>query len=608
MIEPEGQKVQGLQFAATGTRVLQAHRGTPAIKKELCLYPLAVFIVLFTTAFFVLLLKRFYLGDGFKLERTMLPEMCRAINCVQEANYLSKLLSLALDPCDNFYRFVCDRSTREYSILRDVHEGPTDRYVGKLEAMMYPLLTSGNQTDVAPVLRSLFNQCSNEKKVVEDGWKPVLELMSRVSLQGFPLTSPIEDVSVWKVAAKLLRKTGTAAFLSVSVTSHPSTRKDIASLDLPEALSMISGVEMSEIIRIYTKSVFYAVSVLAEKQVPSVHMLNVVRFASELEKLYQNHSINRTSQLKKFDPESPLHYFLSEVFANVPGIVYASGGNSEVIINAPEFCSELQRLVDSTEPHIVMNFLGVRLLIHIAPFLPWPDLHDVFSSLVYQKSRFGVERWRFCLRAVEQALPSLFLQFSLLAIGNRRLIAMSTKLVTAIKREFLSNIHSTTHLNNASKTVIQVLISTTTFKIMGASWIYNKNLDMQIDDPALYKINSALHSYVSVQEMAFMTKIARGSSNRWPLSAFSTDCWYESGSRTIYVPMLIFSVSLRGSDTSQIAQAGIWIGRCIFYMLLYVANSKNISGQWLSDEARYVQIASRLLCPCRCSIFVSCDW
>ncbi|KAG0440646.1 hypothetical protein HPB47_016234 [Ixodes persulcatus] len=169
---------------------------------------------------------------------------------------------------------------------------------------------------------------------------------------------------------------------------------------------------------------------------------------------------------------------------------------------------------------------------------------------------------------------------------------MSTKLVTAIKREFLSNIRSTTHLNNASKAAIQVLISTMTFKIMGASWIYNKNLDMQIDDPALYKTNSALHSYVSVHEMAFMTKIARGSSNRWPLSAFSTDCWYESGSRTIYVPMLIFSVSLRGSNTSQIAQAGIRIGRCIFYMLLYVANSRNISGQWLSDEARHTTAAT----------------
>ncbi|KAM7286395.1 putative ece1 protein [Ixodes scapularis] len=276
-------------------------------------------------------------------------------------------------------------------------------------------------------MRGLVDQCVTGNHTKEKVWNPLLELMASLSLEGFPLTPPVrKDLPVWKMAAKLLRKTGVAAFFSVTVSSHPYNSKDIASLGLPKALSSIEGIDIRDAIQMYSSATFASLKALKKDFIPPVHRLNVVRFATELERLYQLYSGDRSFQISKLAYISPANEFLREVFDGVPHSVFSQ--DSEVYIQSPYFFSNVVGLVQKTAPHTVMNFLGVRTMIQMSPFLPQSDLLDVYSSILYSAPRTSVPRWKLCLRTVEKAIPSLFLRSSLADIDLHGSAARFTEL------------------------------------------------------------------------------------------------------------------------------------------------------------------------------------
>ncbi|CAN8027919.1 unnamed protein product [Ixodes persulcatus] len=439
-------------------------------------------------------------------------------------------------------------------------------------------------------MRGLVDQCVTGNHTKEKVWNPLLELMASLSLEGFPLTPPArKDLSVWKTAAKLLRKTGVAAFFSVAVSSHPYNSKDIASLELPKALSSIEGIGIRDVIQMYTSATFASVKALKKNFIPPVHMLNVVRFASELERLYQLYSGDRSFQISKLAYISPANEFLREVFDGVPHSVFSQ--DSEVYIQSPYFFSNVVGLVQKTAPHTVMNFLGVRTMIQMSPFLPQSDLLDVYSSILYSAPRTSVPRWKLCLRTVEKAIPSLFLRSSLADIDLHGSAARFTELVSEIAQEFIRGTDTAALFSDSSKAAIRSIINNTDFKVLSTSWIKDNDRfnDYVGATPSLH--SNCLDSYLAAHEHSFLAGLTRSSSERWSQSTFSTNCWSERGPRTIYIPMLVFNITLafaKDINAFQLARAGVRIGRCIFDMLLSEINSADPSQQWLDEDARSV--------------------
>ncbi|CAN8003759.1 unnamed protein product, partial [Ixodes hexagonus] len=515
---------------------------------------------------------------------------CSSLSCTHSAAYLGNLLSWDVNPCENFYMFVCNQWTNQFSVSGGVFPISTDDdYAGDLEDKVYSLLADEKQTGVTPAMRKLFEQCQDAKRIEDGGWNALLELLAQVSLEGFPFTPPVRNLSFWKLAAKVLRKTGVAAFCGVGITSHPSQSKDIVALRLPETLSRAGGADISEIIRSYTGAVQATFKALKKDFIPSVHSLNVVRFASQLEKLYELYSGDLNFSIQVLASKSSVDVFLAEVFRDVSPSVYQAR-NAEVLVESPGFSAEFEKMVLHTDTPVVMNFLGVRLMVQVSPFLPDSDLLDVYSSLMYQKSRLGVPRWKICVRTVEMALAPPFLYLSLRDIWDRGLEAKLADLVIEIKQEFLRSIESVDYLNEASKAVIRSLISKTRFEIFCASWMREESLlEKFVGNLLLSSGQNVLESYILVHEYVFVDMLRRKSSEQWPRSAFSTGCWHEPGSRTIYVPMLVFNVSLaQNADMTplQLSRAGVRIGCCIFDMLISEASSPYASEQWLNDDTR----------------------
>lgn len=559
------------------------------LKKELCLYPLALLLVFVFIGVLIMLLGPKSTNQPLFGEKLAL-KACSSSSCFREATYLSNLLSWELDPCDDFYRFICHRWTNKFPVAdRDYTVSADDDYAGVLEDRIYGLLQNqSHSTSVLEPMRGLFSQCMNTKEIEGAGLNDLLELMHNASLEGFPLTPPVRrSVSVWKIAADILKKTGAVPFLRVDVVAHPTENgKDIVALGPPETLGAIAGVDVNQAIHSYNAIVSATLRLLKKEFTPPVHTLNIVKFASEIEKLYNRRSDDRGFKVVNINTIPPLREFLKEIFVGAVSTVYVTS-NTEVLINSPDFVDGLLNLVQNTESYTVMNFLGTRLLVQVSAFTPQSELVDVYSSLLHGKLRSAVPRWKLCIRLVEKALQPVFHLSSLVNLHLKTSTKEFAELVAETVQAFVVGVETMTYLNDASKNAIRNVVSKIDFKILGPSWLNSKALiDNYVQKLPSSTARKGLESYIAIHEFNFASRLSRGSSDRWSRSVFETNCWFDRTPRTVYIPLLLFNVSIPLEDDAnpgQVSRVAARIQRCIFDLILSEANSTNLPEHWLNE-------------------------
>ncbi|KAL1431265.1 hypothetical protein MTO96_014640 [Rhipicephalus appendiculatus] len=118
------------------------------------------------------------------------PSTCTSPTCAQNAIYLSHLLSWDdMNPCDDFYMFVCRRWSNQASAAsEEVSLSFDDDYAVTLEERMYALLQNNSRPERLNVqaLSMLLDKCVDTKRIEDDGWNPFLEVLFNLSLEGFP--------------------------------------------------------------------------------------------------------------------------------------------------------------------------------------------------------------------------------------------------------------------------------------------------------------------------------------------------------------------------------------------------------------------------------------
>ncbi|KAH7966315.1 hypothetical protein HPB49_015281 [Dermacentor silvarum] len=312
--------------------------------KECLLYPLAVCLLLGFTLVGAYLLLPMDPSRRHKA-RGLASAVCVSSGCLRDASYLSTLLSWdRVDPCVDFYAFVCDRWTSQYTASTPTSFPQTfdDDYASFLESKVRSMMINKSlASDSLQPIRHLYDKCISITRIDDEGWDPLLELMFDVSLEGFPLTPPVRSSkSVWEMAAKVLRKTGASALVAVGVAAHPvkDVGRDFLSVELPEILTGGDNVDDNDAVHLYTEAMFCALKVLKKEYLPPVHALSVVKFASDLEKLVHQVALTggRSPVLEVLNTSLELQDFFVELFRGVEN-VHFSGPGSEVVLQFPSW-------------------------------------------------------------------------------------------------------------------------------------------------------------------------------------------------------------------------------------------------------------------------------
>ncbi|KAL1431177.1 hypothetical protein MTO96_014560 [Rhipicephalus appendiculatus] len=524
--------------------------------------------------------------------------VCVSSSCLQDASYLNALLSWdRVDPCVDFYAFVCERWTSQYNASEPTSFPETfdDDYAAFLGNKIYSMINNESlESHSLRPIRQLYDKCVSVVQTEEDGWDPILELMFDVSLEGFPLTPPVRSSkSVWEMAAKVLRKTGSKAIFGVGVAAHPlkDVGRDFLSVELPEMLMSSDDVDINDATHLYTEAMFCALKVLKKEYLPPVHALSVVKFASDLEKLVRRVVLTGAGRpvVQVLNASSELLSFFTELLRGAENVPFRGTG-SQVVLQFPSVVKDAISLVRETEAHTVMNYLGIRLIAETSPFLPRTEMVDFERTLLYGKRKVDVPRPQLCVRMIEKAMSPLILD----SVISELTVDVSPALFSSITRELfkgiMQQINASSYFDPDSQDAIQRLMSRIELRVLRPNWINDPALlERYIDGFSAAANRSGLHYYAESHEHTFMASLGRSSLQRWMRPVFTTNCWVDLAPPTIYVPLLAFNITHTynlGVDEQQLSRLGRRLAECVLHLIFdYASAMTNDRQRWLSEQS-----------------------
>ncbi|XP_065307216.1 uncharacterized protein [Dermacentor albipictus] len=346
------------------------------------------------------------------VQREPLYDVCSTETCQKDGAYIGALISKDMDPCDDFYKFVCNR----WKGLNG-STSPDDELVVKLESDIYhvlasPLPPSVQDSDVLSPLKRVMTACMNGANGTNVD--PVLDLLAAADLEGFPFTPPVRSsISPWKTAAKVFLLTGTSALLRLGVALHPfEPDRDIITVEVPEPL--IVGPEKTT--TAYRRIMQASMNALGKRFVPSSYAMEVVAFTQQLDAAIASGESQRRDErlhrVVKLKDEIEHQMYLLEVLGDLQ--LPPDEGDRDVMLLSPNFSRTLVDLLRKTDVHVVLNFLCVHVLVRSSLFVSMsdPDLEWAVSAQLFNRPVRHVQRWRLCVRAAAKALPDLFLYAS----------------------------------------------------------------------------------------------------------------------------------------------------------------------------------------------------
>ncbi|KAL1431176.1 hypothetical protein MTO96_014559 [Rhipicephalus appendiculatus] len=560
---------------------------------------LAVFVVFLFVVFYFFASTH---GRNTAGSHTSVP--CVSNYCVKEAEYLGQLLSWKDDPpCDNFYMFVCRGWKSQYMEAPPLSfVSQDDDNIASLEQSVYAMLQNKAENSKSlSWLRDLMDKCMDEKQIEGDGWDSLLEVMSDASVGPFPLTPPVRrSLSVWKSAGRLLRKTGTTALFSITVVAAPSgSPNNILAIGPPET-PRHGAMSTDNVVKQYTNAIFSAVKALKKRFVPVENLLEIARFAASYENVISHSAVSVAIPMSTTNYSSHIAKFLSSVFYD-RWPEYTEKLASDVLVLSPNIVRRIIQLMESTELHTTINYLALRLMIQVSPFIPHADLTQVFSTFLTGRPTITSPRWKICLRAVEKALAPLMYASYFTYQNLHAPASQFADFVGEAAQQFLRGVDDSSYFTASSKTAFRDVLSQTHFRVLGPPWVSDSAaMEAYIQTlPTIRPAHTALQSYTGVYEATFLYSLSRGSSQQWTRSMFATECWHELNPRTLYVPLLTFNVTLwsyTNIQPLQVSMAGFRVQQCILEMLLGHTAFANDQPQWWLDEATKHKLESGEAC------------
>ncbi|KAL3243693.1 hypothetical protein MRX96_020081 [Rhipicephalus microplus] len=388
-----------------------------SVVKEYLLYPVSVCLAFILVTVVTLLLFPEYVPSFWHEIKARAPKgrssvTCSSMACLQNALYLNALVSWDREkPCNDFHSFVCLRWMNSFFSPFENSVSANDDFVAFLEQRIHKTLQENawNSKTVRP-LKDLYDKCNNYAVIEESGWAPFRNLLSDLSLSEFPLTSrTASNLSAWRIAAELVRETGTVALLSIGVAFHPVFAAiDIVSIGPPQLIARKS-VRFEEAVDLYATVIFWVTHLSEGRSFPTSLAAATQKFAGNVERFAHLGTKESTTKVENLDTRSTLLKFVSDVLSGLQ-VSFFSLATPAILIRSPDVVDDIVNLVERTETHVVINYLVLRLVIQVAPFLPYSGLHDVNGALVYGKRTTRAPRSRLCLRAAERALfPAVYI-------------------------------------------------------------------------------------------------------------------------------------------------------------------------------------------------------
>ncbi|XP_031781394.1 neprilysin-2 [Nasonia vitripennis] len=317
--------------------------------------------------------------------------VCTSLSCFQNAAFYREIMKPSLDPCDDFYQFVCGNFMDNVNISKQANSINIFALAqSQISVKLYLMIKENvKPNDISAVrkLKNYYQNCIDETRMEADGTEPVLKILENIG--GWPLLNGDDwdenDFDWIDTVYKIHNEKFPVFFPTISVTLD----KDNSTKVLPKILTAATEIEKTFFLvdsgKKLKKAYFnFIVNIAATLGVDKDQIYEEVKDIFDFEiNLYkietedsQKQSQEQTKmtlkELSKNYPSIPWLELLNHVF-NPSGVIIDE--TEVVIIEDLEYITKLEKLIEITPKRVIANYLVWKV---------------VQSSLGYMPSEFRV--------------------------------------------------------------------------------------------------------------------------------------------------------------------------------------------------------------------------
>lgn len=379
--------------------------------------------------------------------------LCSTEYCLREGLYLSSLPYKNNSPCENFYKYICQKWGGASKLPHYGVGVALSRDTILESEMEYSVLSYVMANDDVLSARELYEQCQKSSSL----WDVMAlsEMFRNLPIQEWPYNESKSDQlsrkNVWTMAATLVKEFGIAAILSVTVGNDEKSNETVFQLDLPHFLLFEGDEGIQDIRNLFDFAIRETAKLVGHIDLAQLATDDVMSVLVAFAKRYPTFLNLDVKVVKLDDLPAGLQDFLTLVSQ---GILTKT---PRVRLMSPDFILEdLESIFKEVSIRALLNYLGFRLIVGLAPFLPrsHEDLQKLFSIEALGRVSSPVAHWVLCLRAVEKVLPMCLVKaHAKLRIASGT-IPTSRVWLSQLENIFFRNTHRLSWVDAATESLV----------------------------------------------------------------------------------------------------------------------------------------------------------
>lgn len=367
-------------------------------------------------------------------QKSSQEEFCLSPECIEAAGSILSKLDQSINPCDDFYTYACGGWLKENPIPEDsssygiypwLRQHVDIRLKELLEAPSNP-----DELDAIKKAKILYHSCMNETILEELDTRPMLKTLKQPEFRWPVIGDGLGGDYQWSQAQWSLLKTlaemrnqhskSVLIRLYVSPDDRNSSRYiiklDQASLSLPSREDYITNTSSAKAYRAALLSLMVDTAVMlgAPEKAALTQMEKALDFETKLahilipyenrtsENMYNRHSL---SYLQQNIPQFDWVGFVKAVMKSKTDPPISISSSERVIVRAPQYFKELFKLINTTDPRTVANYVQWRTVFSRITTL---SRRFLYRYLDYARVTTGTTsltpRWDKCVNYVENSL------------------------------------------------------------------------------------------------------------------------------------------------------------------------------------------------------------
>ncbi|CAN7938761.1 unnamed protein product [Ixodes hexagonus] len=491
-------------------------------------------------------------GNGNRSKEEMFG-LCRTPECRAEGLFVSETLNWTVNPCNDFYSFVCsDWSARANPVSVD------QVVVGDIENIILRYFTEGgiDEDSLITPAKMLFTECVNVSAIQALRLQPLHAILGKTGLTGWPFESDDNRsiADVWIASAKILRYFGLPTLLTIHFTKVSRTSDAVVVLDKTNSFGSLD--DFCDNVSVSQRSW----DLLERMRVVST---NVPLGLAEEVFEFMHYVVRLTAPSSSKDGEEVRS--LGDLNLFQPFVVEATGSSvlnistdPVVLLQSSDYVSVLIEVIRTTPPHVSINYLGHVLTDHLRAFI-------IFEKTPPEaKSRAHV-----CLRVVERALPRMVHYAAYLKFKPTLENLSIRNIVDDLKHELMTAIAKITWMDVNTKSHVLKRLTETQIRAFFPHWMTNTQLAREVFGglPSVTP-GQALLSYQATREHEFQASLSEplDRNDVWRGSVFDTGCFLDRESNNVYFPISLLNITGRTTQfflLFQIPRIGVRLVGCL---------------------------------------------